>query len=146
MLIVCLGLIAGLAGCPEDDDGPDPEALADGAISLAQESNATFSNACDCWEEWGFASEEMCMMAVGVSELMIDRACLVDAISMDPEAVSANFECERASLEELIACNEAALDACDSDALQACSDMPEPECPALSAEVDAAIDACFTQG
>lgn len=133
----------GESGNAEGGSNSELEDIVDGAVELSEALSEVIGGTCDCWEGFGFASQEACEMAVEVEDLSFDRACLLDALSMDVDASIENFNCERPGLEELLTCITPALDACDIDTFSACTDVPEPDCAELPPEVDAAVDVCI---
>jgi hypothetical protein len=132
----------GGSGNGSGDGDASLEEVVDAAVALSEEISGTFARTCDCWEEFGFMSEDQCSMSIPVIDTSLDRDCVLDALSSDPEAAIANFVCERPYVQGLADCLSDALDACDIAAFEACSEEMEPDCPELPAEVDAAVEAC----
>lgn len=119
------------------------EEIVDEAVELSKELSEALLTTCECWEGFGFESQEMCDMTLMVEDSAFDRDCLLAALSMDPDAAIENFTCERPGLEELLTCVTAALDVCDAEAFTTCTEAPEADCAELPPEVDMAVDACF---
>lgn len=138
-----LVLLALATGCDTEGGGnSELEDIVDGAVALSEEASEVLSGSCDCWEAFGFASQEECDTAVEVEDIAFDRDCLLEALSMDEDAAIENFTCERPALEDLITCITATLDVCDINAFTACTDAPEPDCTELPPAVDMAVEAC----
>ncbi|MBV1861891.1 MAG: hypothetical protein KUG77_25950 [Nannocystaceae bacterium] len=125
------------------EGGSELEDVVDDAVALSEQASEVVAGTCDCWEAFGFGSQDTCESALEIEDTSFDRDCLLEALSMDPEAAIENFTCERPGLVELISCLTAALDSCDGAAFSACTEAPEPDCTDLPDEIDTAVEACL---
>lgn len=138
-----LGCFVSIAAVGCSEDGVDVEALADGAIASSDRIQDALNGTCDCFAEFGFADEAACMEAVGTVDITIDRQCTIDALKIDPEAASANFECERDNLDSLAECFETAIAECNQDSFVSCNEEEGVMCPEIPKEMDDALGECI---
>jgi hypothetical protein len=133
-----------LTGCPEDDQDNRErlEEIADQVIEDPEDARADIEAACECWEAYGYMSQQGCVdLSLSVLTLN-DRDCYLDALLIDPDASVEYFDCFQPFADSLTSCLNEAQQTCDPEAIAACSEQEAPECPDLPEEVETALGNC----